>query len=275
MVLQNIRLGPQENKLLFSLEGKKVSIFGFSEARKILQSTDSAVWNVLEGLRKKGRIREIEGGKYLLIPARAGMEGLWTEDPWIIVSRLIDVYYVGFWTAMSFWDMTEQIPYTVFVVTTKRKKNRIIEFGKQKFQFVTLSKNKFFGFIKEKAGRDTFYISSREKTIVDGLMHPEYCGGIPEVAKCMWNARKEIDWNTVLAMAKRVEINVVIRRLGYLLSLLEIENKISSHIKDIIKPYPYHFLDPTASKMRKYQYSKDFGLIINRTDNELMSWREH
>jgi len=206
MITQNIRLGPQENKLLLSLEGKKISVFGFSDARDILQSSDSAVWNVLEGLRKKERIREIEGGKYLLIPARAGIEGSWTEDPWIIVPHLIDVYYVGFWTAMSFWDMTEQIPYTVFVVTTKRKKNRIIKFGKQKFQFVTVSKNKFFGYVKEKAGKDTFYISSREKTIVDGLMHPEYCGGIPEVTKCMWNARKEINWDAVLEMAKQIEI---------------------------------------------------------------------
>lgn len=274
MAAQNIRLGPQENKLLFSLEGNKVSIFGFSDAREVLQSTNSSVWNVLEGLRKKGRIREIESGKYLLIPARAGMDGYWTEDPWIMAPHLIDVYYVGFWTAMSFWDMTEQIPYTVFVVTTKRKKNRIIEFGKQKFQFVTLSNTKFFGYVKEKAGKDTFNISSREKTIVDGLMHPEYCGGIPEVTKCMWNAREEINWNTVLEMGKRVGVNVVIRRLGYLLSLLEIENKISSHIKDITKRYPYHFLDPTASK-KKHEHSKDFGLIINRTNNELMGWREH
>ncbi len=110
---QNIRLGPQETKLLFSLETKKMSVFTFDDARNILEGTDSAVWNVVGGLKKKKRLQEIEKGRYLLIPARAGPEGYWSEDPWLIVPQLIDEHYVGFWTAMNFWDMTEQIPYTV------------------------------------------------------------------------------------------------------------------------------------------------------------------
>ena len=124
-----------------------------------------------------GRIQKIEKGKYLLIPSRAGVEGYWAEDAWTVVPYLIDEYYVGFWTAMNYWEMTEQIPYTVFVVTPKRKKNRVLKFGNQRYEFVTLSQKKFFGFIEEKIGKTKFNISSKEKTIVDGLMHPEYCGG--------------------------------------------------------------------------------------------------
>ena len=272
---QNIRLGSQENKLLFSLETKKISVFTFSDARNILQGTDSATWNVIGRLKKKKRLQEIEGGKYLLVPARAGLEGYWSEDPWLIVPQLIDEYYVAFWTAMNFWGMTEQIPYTVFVATPKRKKKRILEFGNQKFQFVTISKKKFFGHVEQKIGKNNhFYISSREKTIVDGLTHPEYCGGIVEVTKAMWNSRKEADWKTILAMAKKVEINVVLRRLGYLLTVLNIEKNISSKIKKEIVCYPYNFLDPTTAKTR-ISYSKDFGLILNRTRDELTSWMEY
>ena len=139
---------------------------------------------------------------------------------------------------MNFWDMTEQIPYTVFVATTKRKRN--LKFANQRFEFVTLSKKKFFGFVEQKANKkESFIISSREKTIVDGLMHPEYCGGIIEVTKAMWNARKEVNWQTVIEMAEKVEINVVLKRLGYLLSILNIEEDISEKTREKIKkPLP-------------------------------------
>jgi hypothetical protein len=49
----------------------------------------------------------------------------------------------------------------VFVATTKRKNS--LEFGNQKFEFVTLSKKKFFGFVEEKASKTETYISSKEK----------------------------------------------------------------------------------------------------------------
>ncbi len=271
MVTQKLRMGPQEMRLFFNLEKKKMSLFTFSDAKKILNSTNSSTWNVIDGLKKKKRLKEIEKGKYLLVPGRAGNEGYWAEESWIVVPHLIDEYYIAFWTAMNYWDMTEQIPYTVFVATTKRKRD--LEFGNQTFQFVTLSKNKFFGFVEEKRGNTMFNISSIEKTIVDGLMHPEYCGGITEVAKGMWNVREKVDWNTVLNMSKKIGKSTVLKRLGYLLSVLEIEKEIV-HLIKLEQFKGSHYLDPTAEKKR-LDYSGDFSLIINKTKNELTSWMQY
>lgn len=268
---QSINLGPQENRLLLALAEKGISVFSFDEAKDILQTSNQSVRHVLMDLTRKGRLQRIQRGKYLLVPEKAGRELYWAESPWVIVPHLIDVYYVGFWTAMNYWGMTEQIPYTVFVATTKRKNS--LKFGNQKFEFVTLSKKKFFGFVEQKASKtETFNISSKEKTIVDGLIHPEYCGGIPEVAKAMWNARDDVNWSTVLEMSKRVGVSVVLRRLGYLLNILEIEQGIAHDLKNAFKGY--HFLDPNATKER-LSYSKEYGLIINRNKNRLLGWREY
>jgi predicted transcriptional regulator of viral defense system len=269
-VTQNLNL---ELRLLLTLEEKGLSVFTKDDAKVILKTTDSSVWHVLNGLVHKKRIRRIERSRYLLIPAKAGIDGNWSEYPWIILPHLIDIYYVGFWTAMSFWDMTEQIPYTIFVATTKRKRN--LKFGNQKFQFITLSEKKFFGFIEEKINKKEFFnISSREKTIVDGLMHPEYCGGIVEVTKAMWNIRKEVNWSTILEMSEKVAINVVLKRLGYLLSILNIEKNIVEQTKEKIKKTPYHYLDPTTNKI-KIENSKEFGLIVNRTQDEILGWMDY
>jgi predicted transcriptional regulator of viral defense system len=268
---QNIILGPQENRLLLTLAEKEISVFSFDEAKRILQTSNQSVRHVLMDLTRKGRLQRIQRGRYLLVPERAGMELYWAESPWVIVPHLIDVYYVGFWTAMNYWGMTEQIPYTVFVATTKRKCD--LKFGNQRYEFVTLSKKKFFGFVEEKASKtETFNISSKEKTIVDGLMHPQYCGGIPEITKAMWSARDDVNWSTVLEMAKKVGVSVVLRRLGYILSILEIESSMANELKNTFKGY--HFLDPNAIKER-IDYSKEYGLIINRPKNRLLGWRDY
>jgi len=272
-VTEKLILGDKENKLLLTLEEKALEVFTFNDAQNILKTSIPSVKNILMNLANKRCIQRIEKGEYLLVPARAGYEKYWSEYPWAIVPHLIDEYYVGFWTAMNFWGMTEQIPYTVFVVTTKRKRN--LKFGNQKFEFVTLSKKKFFGFVEQKANKTkTFNISSKEKTLVDALMHPEYCGGIIEVAKALWYSKDDdMSWDVVLKYANDVGVNVVLRRLGYLLSFLEIKNDIVNKIKkSTFKGYQY--LDPTTTKER-YSYSKDFGLIINRSQIELKDWMWH
>lgn len=269
---QNINVGLQ-NKLLLALAENEVSVFNIEDAKRILPVEGSAIRQVLMNLVNRRRLQRIERGKYLFIPERAGQELHWTESSWAVVPYLIDNYYVGFWTAMNFWNMTEQIPRTVFVVTTKRKRN--LEFGNQRFEFVTLAEKKFFGFVEQKTNKkQSFNISSMEKTILDGLMHPEYCGGIVEVTKAMWNVRGKVDWQSVIEMAERTGINAVMKRLGYLLSVLNIEEEISRETRNKIRKIPYHYLDPTANKS-KIKNSKEYGLVINLTKNELLDWMWH
>jgi len=63
MVTQNIQLGPKETKLFFTLEEEGRSIFTANDAKRILGS-GPAYWLVISGLKKKGRIREIQKGKF-------------------------------------------------------------------------------------------------------------------------------------------------------------------------------------------------------------------
>ena len=266
---QNINL---ETKLLLSLEQKNLPVFTTDDAKQILGTGDSSVWHILHGLARKKRIERIERGKYLLVPAAAGPDLLWSEYAEVVVPRLIEPYYVGFWTAMNYWDMTEQIPRAVLVATTKRK--RKFEYGGNLFKFVTLAEKKFFGFVEENAGSGKkFNVSSREKTIVDCLMHPEYCWGITEAVKSLWNARDEVCWPAVLEAAERVEVDVVLKRLGYLLSVLDIEKEISRKIAKMEKT-SVHLLDPLYGR-KGATMSKEYGLVVNLTRADLLDWRDY
>ena len=126
---------------------------------------------------------------------------------------------------------------TLYRVCCGNQKKTEFEIWKSKIWFVMLSRKKFFGFTEQKARKkESLHISSREKTVVDGLMHPEYCGGMVGVAKAVWNARKKVNWQTVLEMAEKVGLNAVLKRLEYLLSipLKKIFQKTMELVKTLI-----------------------------------------
>ena len=271
MNTRKIILGTRELTLLFTLEKEGFSVFTFAQAQRILETTTPSVKNVLLRLRRKGRIEDIEKGKYLLVPAKAGYEGSWSEVSFVLVPHLIDPYYIGFWSALNYYGMTEQTPRVVFVATVKRKRD--LEYGPTKFEFVTLSRKKFFGFVKETVAGGKFNISSREKTVVDCLLYPRYCGGIDEAVKGLWNARRELDFAKVLEFSKRLGVNVVMRRLGYILELLRIEKAVSAEIASG-KFRGFMWLDPLGPK-KALEYSAKYGVMINRTEKELTGWMGH
>jgi len=272
MVAQSLQFGPQETKLMLGLEEKEISVFETQDAKKILGTGSAAVNLVLSGLNKKGRVKRIKRGTYLLVPARAGMDGYWTDYYGAVVPHLAGEYYVAFATAMDFWDMTEQISRVVYVATPKRKKNPAIEFIGVRYEFVTLAQKKFFGIV-ESPGNLKFNVSSREKTIVDGLMHPQYCGGISEMAKAMWDIRKDADWNAVLEMAERTGVSVVLQRLGYLLDKLEMEGDIAESISSKVEGRPYQLLAPYFSS-KTVETSRRYRLKVNLDSEHLLGWMD-
>lgn len=271
MVTKELALGPNELRLLLTLEKDGKSLFSINDAKRILKTSESSVWNVLYRLKRKGRVEEIERGKYLLIPARAGYEPSWSEAPLFLVPHLIRVYYVGFWTALNYWGMTEQVPRTIFIATTKRKRD--VEYGPTKFEFVTLSKRRFFGFVHERVAGISFAVSTREKTIVDCLLYPRYCGGLEEAVKGIWNAREDLDFDKLLDFAKRIGVGVVERRLAYVLDVLQVGKRMPSRLAEGRLDH-FTWLDPLGPK-KALTYSREYGLAINRTKDELTDWRGH
>jgi predicted transcriptional regulator of viral defense system len=88
---------------------RETCVFSFDETKGILQTSNQSVRHILMDLTRKGRLQRIQRGKYLLVPEKAGRKLYWAESPLVIVAHLIDVYYVGFWTAMSYWGMTDPL----------------------------------------------------------------------------------------------------------------------------------------------------------------------
>lgn len=227
---QDIRIGisDKETYLLSTLAREGKSIITLEDISRVWNASYSNAKVISNRLRKKRWLLELTPGKYLISPLSAGVKSEYTEHEFIIASELVKKrsYYIAYWSALNHYGFTEQTPFTVFVAITSRIKNVTVH--KVKYKFVTINKTKFFGTRNHFFGNKKIIISDKNKTIVDALDHPEYCGGIVEVAKCLWNAKNEISYDKIFEYSQKIKNSTVIKRLGFLIDTLEI--KIPSHI---------------------------------------------
>lgn len=257
-------LSKTESYLLSKLSEEDREIFTAKDVAKVLHKSYTESRKIISNLKAKRWIEKIEAGKYLIIPLSAGVKPKYTEHEFVIGSNLVEPYYIAYWNALNYYHLTEQIPFSVFLATTKRKSNRkILDVN---YIFVTLSKRKFFGRTTVNiAGKDVF-ISDREKTVADCLDHPEYCGDITEAAKAL---RVEgLSYGKIVDYAMKMGNATIIKRLGYLSETLNIkldERLNKKMLKNITKGYS--ILD-TSIKSRKGKYNERWKLLINRKIGE-------
>ena len=238
---------------------KKKNTFTFDELVDISKIRKDVLWVILSRLEKKGWIERIEKGKYMIIPLGAE-KGKYTLNEFVIGSMLVKPYAVAYWSALHYYGLTEQIPNTVFIQTTARKKKQDIEIFGVRYRVVRVKDTKFFGIRKEWIEETQINTTDREKTIIDCLDKPQYCGGVVEVAKALKN--ENLNKEKLLEYAQQIANSGVMRRLGYLCDFLKIDINISP-----LKTRNYLLLDPTMPH-RGPRNSK-WRLIINLDDKTL------
>ena len=210
-------LSKQETEFLttFSASGKRV--FTYSQAVDYWQSRVAAT-NTLGRLVRKGWLQRLERGVYMIIPLEAGPERLWAENALVLASHLISPGAIAYWSALRFWNMTEQIPRVQFVQTTKRKKNLTIQ-GVE-FQFIHVAERYFFGVVTRNIENIPITVTDREKTIIDAASRPDLSGGIIQLAQAIGFSIDSIDWEKLDHYLVKWGGGAVVKRLGYLIETL-------------------------------------------------------
>ncbi|WP_082871982.1 type IV toxin-antitoxin system AbiEi family antitoxin domain-containing protein [Thermococcus piezophilus] len=237
-------------ELLNKLARKK--IFTIDEIANMTGIDRNPLKVLLSRLEKRGWLERIEKGKYIIIPLGAE-KGEYTLHEFIIGSLLVKPSAIAYWSALNYHGFTEQIPNTVFVQTTARKKKQDLRIFGVRYKIVRIKPEKFFGI--EKVWIEGFQVSitDGEKTVIDCLDKPRYCGGIIEVAKAF---REELDTERLREYALRMNNSAVIRRLGYLCDYFGVDI-------DLPKPETrnYILLDPTMP--REGHVDSKWKVIIN------------
>ena len=213
-------LGPQERMFLTSLAGKGKRIFRTDEALFFWSSKQQA-FNALGRLVKKGWLQRLERGLYMIVPLEAGPTGQWTDDSLVIATQLNQDGAVAYWSALHYWNLTEQVPRTVFIQSLRQRNPSQTTILGVRYKFVWIKHDRFFGIVSRSNEGLKISITNREKSLIDACNRPDLCGGILQVAQA-FQAGEPIDWDRMDSYLKKMDSGAIYKRLGYLIETLNI-----------------------------------------------------
>jgi predicted transcriptional regulator of viral defense system len=168
----------------------------------------------------RGRwLRRVRRGLYLVVPLEAEPErGAVVEDPWVLAREAFSPCYIGGWSAAEHWGLTEQLFRSTLVVTAASVRSKSVELLGHEFRLFSVPPERIGDTTLVWRGAEQVPVSSRERTIVDGLRHPQLCGGIRHLADMIreYGTSREHDFAKLAAVARAAGAGVVWKRLGYL-----------------------------------------------------------
>ena len=263
-------LGPQTAQLLTSLHEDNKPVFRLEDVQRILAMKGDTARNFVRKLVDRAVASRLKPGLYILIPFELGRERAYMGNPLIVARELNNgaPYYLSHGTAMEIHGMVTQ-PRLVFHVTTLNNRRPITIMGAE-FRFITSRQAFFFGLMDHWVTKqERVRISDPERTIIDGLRMPEYCGGLTELAKGIWMKTKELNGGKLVDYALRMDIGAVIRRLGYLMELFQIGSpKMRDPLRERLTETVVR-LDPLLPAGGKFL--RRWRLQLNVTPEELLA----
>lgn len=263
-------MGPQSAHLVATLYDQNKPVFRLIDVQKILHINDVASSNFVKKLVERGIVTRLKPGLFILVPFEMGKESEYTGNPLIIAREIMngEDYFLSHVTAMEIHGMVTQPQLVTYITSLKPRRNTKTQ--GMEFRFIHSNKKYFFGLIDYWVTKqDKVKVSDLERTIIDGLKQPEYCGGLTEVAKGLWMRHNDMNVNKLIYYAVKINIGSVIRRLGYLLELYKIGSPENWEILRDHLTETYVLLDPILPSEGKYV--RKWRLQLNVSPEELLS----
>jgi predicted transcriptional regulator of viral defense system len=170
---------------------------------------------------------------------------------------LVQPAAVSHWSALSHHGLTDQVPRRVFVLTTAHSvprrrgvKPRGAEtgypVGEAVYRFVQVKPERFFGVEDVWVDESRIKITDPERTLLDGLMAPQYCGDFAEVLHAFELRAPKLDVERIIGYALKLDAATA-KRLGWILE----RQGIASDRLEPLRAVPiegYRVLDPSSPR---------------------------
>jgi len=242
-------VGPQTAHLIAALYDRGQTTFTNSDVEAITGLEATSARSLVRNAEARGLVTRLKPGLFVLVPPELGSATEFSGNPYLTARAMVGgaEYYISHSSAMELHRIVTQPQFTVFTSTPKRLRPRTIH-GTE-FRFVFLQAEHLFGVATQWITKqDSVRVSDLERTLIDGLRQPEYCGGITEVAKGLWIRRKDLKTSRIIEYALRLGVGSVIRRLGYLLELYRLAPDSELRRLRSALTVTYSLLDPIMPK---------------------------
>lgn len=247
-------------ELLKALVKSGARIFTYKQALKLavaLGIPPKNLKNLLYTLKKDKWIQSLKRGVYA-ITLESGFEPVPHE--YEIATSLASPSAIGFWSAFHYHHLTQQIPLTIYVLIptgTSIPRNPT----DTNIRFVQVKSSHYFGIEKVWIGESQIQITDPERTLLDGISRPQYCGDFQEVLHAFVMYGKKLNLEKIINYACRLEI-VIAKRLGFILDQLgypikKLKPLIEIPIKGVQKLDPNGLLQGPINK--RWQIKENIG----------------
>ncbi len=239
-------------------------VLTLSRAAGALSMTPRATSGVLSGLTRRGWLKRLRRGLYLVLPleAEARTSGV-VEDPWLLANELFSPCYIAGWTAAEHWGLTDQIFRSTFVATATRVRRSKLDIAGAEFQLAQVPRRRLEGVGTTWRGSERVLLSGPERTIADALVNPAWLGGVRQLADILRAHRESKSWRPekLTAELEAIGTGAAFKRLGFLAEGLELDSPaivaaaLTHRTTGIVK------LDPAIRTRRRLL--KRWGLWVN------------
>ena len=265
-------IGRQMAYLLAGLYDQSQTTFALTDAQRITGLSSTIASSLLHKAVRRGLVSRLKPGLFVIVPPELGSAKEYSGDPYLTASKLAGnaPVFISHASAMEIHRMVTQPQLAVFASSSKRLRSRVLH-GTE-FRFVFIRTEQYFGTAKRWITKqECVEISDLERTVIDGLRQPEYCGGVTEVAKGLWMRHDDIIVARLVDYALRLGIGAVIRRLGYLLELYGLASETELAPLRSKLTNTYLLLDPMLPK--EGVHLRRWRIQLNVTHQELETVR--
>lgn len=251
-------------QLIKALAEQDYRIFTTKEALVVGQSLGlkKTYINVaLFHLKKNNWINLIKNGLYSLSPIFLSEAPIHEYE---IAMHLAKNIYISHFSAFHYHELTDQLPKEIYTTvqtnTAFPRPNRNKKFSVLgiPYHFSQVKKEHFFGFKSVWIGPVRVHVSDLERTLLDGLIKPQFCGGIQEVLNAYQNHIDRVNVKTLLDYGRQLDASVA-KRLGWVLEKIDPDQDLS-----VLKVIPFKgFIKLDISAPKEGIYNKHWQIVEN------------
>ena len=172
---------------------------------------------LLYKLAQEGWITQVRRGIYVVANP---VTPIYEQE---IAMALVDPAVISHWSAFCHHGLTDQVFNHLQITTTgsiprgeQAGKRNIISINGVNYEFIQINNNKFFGVETAWVGEGRFQVTDLERTFLDGLSRPHYCGGFQEIINIYREYFAKVNLDKIINYALRLDV-AVSRRLGWIL----------------------------------------------------------
>lgn len=241
---------------LLAAEGDRV--FTIDRARELAGAaglSESYLSQALHHLTRSGWLVRLRKGLYALAPSVPGVTPAHELE---VAMALVTPAAISHWSALHHHGLTDQVPREVFVLTTNdastprargaaaTRSRGGYSAGGNAYRFVRVKPERYFGTEKVWMGDARVTVTDRERTLLDGLSRPHYCGDFSEVLHAFEVAAPGLDVEKIVGYALRLDAATA-KRLGWVLGRQGVPSPRLEPLEELtIKGY--RTLDPSGPR---------------------------